>query len=115
MHMHEAHTTTAMPGHHIQATARRTRGGPAKRPHIVDDVHAQVQYRLHHRRLVGIDRHRHAQGQGMAHHRQNAGQLIGLRQRLRARTCRFTADVQYVSPLGQQLLAMPYRGAACCM
>jgi hypothetical protein len=47
--------------HRVHAAARGAGGYPTQRPHIVNDVHAQVQDGLHDRRFVGIDGYRHAQ------------------------------------------------------
>ena len=68
-----------------------------QRAHIVDDVGAGIQDRLHHHRRAGVHRDRDAQGAGMSDHRQHTGEFLvdrpawwrrGASTRLRCRGCR---------------------------
>ena len=92
-----------MAGDAVQGASRR------ECANVVDDVGATVQRCLHDFGLRGVDRHRHAEHQCAFEHRQHARQL-GLRaDRLGTRPARFTADVEDVGTLSQQLLAVRQR------
>ena len=100
LHVHQADATRRVRRHHRQ----RTR--PGQCAHIVDDVGAQIEGRLHHLGPAGVHRHRDAQSHGMAQHRQHPGQLF-LQIRLTGTGAGgFTADVQQVSAVAQQLVAV---------
>lgn len=103
-HVHQAHTTGRVRGHHLQGARL------AERRDVVDDVHAQVERRAHHAGLVGVDGQRHAEPGGVAQHRQHAGQFVLERDRVRTRAAGFPADVEDVGPLLDQPLAMAQRG-----
>ncbi|MCY1508423.1 hypothetical protein D9M68_427310 [compost metagenome] len=81
----------------------------AQRPDVVDDVRAQVEHGAHHLGLVGVDRQRHVQLHGLAHHGQHARQLGVERHGGAAGAGRFAADVEDVGTLLQQLLAVLQR------
>jgi hypothetical protein len=86
------------------------RAGRLQRTHVVEDVDAQRQRLAHHHRIGRVDRHRHAQRDGVAQHGQHAGQLLGGVGQARARASGLAADVEDVGALLHQPIAVRARG-----
>jgi len=91
------------------------RAGPLQRTHVVDDVGAGVEGGAYDLGPARVHRDRHAQREGLAQHRQHARQFLVDAGLCRARARRFATDVQDVSALGQQALAMRDRAGGIGM
>ena len=96
-----------VPGNHLLAIQPLRAAAPAQSLNVVDDVCPCIQHRLHHFRLVGIDRNGNAQAHGFLHHRQNAAQLFIHRHSGRTGPGRFPANVQNARALVHQRFCMP--------
>ena len=100
LHVHQADAAHGVRRHGFE------RARPLQGAHVVDDVGAEVERGTHHRGLAGVHRHRHAQRQRMAQHRQHARQLFVGARRARAGARRFAADVEHVGALAHEPVAM---------
>ena len=107
--MHQTHTAAGVCSDRLRS-ARLAQG-----PDVVDDVGAQVQRLLHELGLVGIDRDRHAQAHGIAKDGDHTLAFLLQRDGGTAGSRGFTADIQDVGALAQQLLAMAQRSGGICM
>ena len=85
VHVHQTNAASTMACNDLCCSPRISRCvAPAQCPDIVDDVNTEVQRRLHHAGLVGIDRYRHSQANSFAQYGQQSRQFFGYRYCYRA-------------------------------